>query len=347
METTLASDSTTPPTWLDTFFRIGQHAHRGDHGADAQLPTFTRSARLTVESNLGFTLSGEAHNAIIRQLLHVGESLPYEPLVTFLTIVAGRLGGTYLDIGANIGYCSVLAACASTMPMQVHAFEPCVHNFAWLRRNADENGKTGEIMQYLVGLGAEDGSADLSRYGTGSSFVRGWDDGMADQLGVEEVAVRRLDSLIPDASLSAPTFVKIDVEGYELPVLRGGERTLSNPNVAAVIAEIVHTHYPGGFNPDAADAVRTLEGYGYHCLGLDLLGLDGDGLPRMAARPAAEIDMTEDGVDDWPGQWLCVRFDDPVGAGEKLVGSLALFPLFLQFYPAPTEVLAALLAGME
>jgi FkbM family methyltransferase len=341
----LAPDNpTTPPSWLDTFFSIGLHAHKD--ATDAALPDFPLSTRVTVESTLGFTLSGESHNAVIRQLLLLDGRLPYEPLVTFLTIVAGRLGGAYLDIGANIGYCSVLAASASSTPMAVHAFEPCAQNFSWLRRNAQENGKTGEILQYLVGLGAEDGSAELSQYGTGSSFVRGWDEGRGDALGLAQVAVRRLDSLITDALLTAPTFVKIDVEGYELPVLRGGERTLSHPNVAGVLAEIGHVHHPGGYNPDAAEAVRTLETYGYRCFGLRVVGLDGDGIPSMEVTAAEDVDMGEDGVDDCPGLWLGVRRDDPAGAGEKLFSSLALFPLFLQLYPAPIDRLTGILADM-
>ena len=62
--------------------------------------------------------------------------------------------------------------------MVVHAFEPSAANFYWLRRNIAENRLARQITPYLLALGAEDGTAELSDYGTGSSFVRGWDHGM-------------------------------------------------------------------------------------------------------------------------------------------------------------------------
>lgn len=320
---------------------------RAANKAVGGLPEFPITTALTVENALGFTLSGELHNAAVRQLLFHGGRLPYEPLVTFLTVVAGRLGGTYLDIGANLGYCSLVAASASETPIAVHAFEPSFANFYWLRRNIAENRKARQVTPYLVGLGEVDGTAKLSDYGTGSSFVRGWDHGAADTHGANDVPVRRLDSLVGDARLSAPTVAKIDVEGYELPVLRGGERTLSHRDAVCVLCEINHGLHPDGFNPDAAITVRTLQSYGYRCFGASVLEAPGEETPRLVVTSAADVDMTVDGVDAWPDLWVGLRLDGDGGFGRQFLSSLALFPLFLQFYPAPLDLLREALDGME
>jgi FkbM family methyltransferase len=341
----VASDKTSA-SWPDLFFRIGREAYARRQDGDLRAPDFPVTTVATVESALGFKLSGETHNAPIRHLLLTQGRLPYEPIVTFLTMVAGRLGGTYLDIGANIGYCSVLAASCSVAPLAVYAFEPSLPNFYWLRRNIAENRLGTAITPYLVGVGAEDGSAELSDYGTGSSFVRGWDHDIADAQGLDETSVRRLDSLVNDAVLATPTFAKIDVEGFELQVLRGAAKSLANPKVACVLCEIGHQLHPDGYNPDAAATVQTLESYGYHCFGLSLTEAPGAELPRMELTPAADADSSRDGVVSWPGLWLAIRFDDAGGFGNQLLDSLALFPLFLEFYPAPKDVLEAALADL-
>ncbi len=341
------ASSNTSPSWPDLFFQLGREAYAGPGVAATRAPEFPVTTVVTVESVLGFKLSGETHNAPIRHLLFTDGRLPYEPIVTFLTMVAGRLGGTYLDIGANIGYCSVLAAACAAAKTDVYAFEPSLPNFYWLRRNIAENRLGSCVTPYLVGVGAEDGSAELSDYGTGSSFVRGWDHGAGDALGLKEATVRRLDSLVNDEMLGMPTFAKIDVEGYELEVLRGATKTLSNPKVACVLCEIGHGLHPDGYNPDAASAVQTLQDYGYHSFGLSLSETPGSEAFGIQLVPAGEVDGSADGVASWPTQWLAIRLDDAGGFGRQLLDSLALFPLFLQFYPGPKDALEAALADLS
>lgn len=333
-------------SWTDLFIQIALRASSSD-AAVVSPPEFPISTVVTAESVLGFTFSGELHNAVVRQLLFHNGRLPYEPVITYLSAIAGRMGGTYLDVGANLGYCSLVAASSSPAPMAVHAFEPSAANFYWLRRNIAENRLARQITPYLAALGAEDGTAELSDYGTGSSFVRGWDHGMADGHGLKEIRVRPLDALFPSGTLAAPTVVKIDVEGYELPVLRGGESTLSHPTTVCVMCEINHTLHPDGYNPDAVAALRTLESYGYRCFGISLPDVLGQELPNLQLLNPGDVDMTEDGVGEWPNLWVGFRLDGDGGAGDQLLASLAHFPRFLQFYPAPTALLIETLEGME
>ncbi len=48
----------------------------------------------------------------------------------------------------------------------------------------------------------------------------------------------------------------------------------------------------------------------------------------------------------WPGLWLAARPDDAGGFGAQLLDSLGLFPLFLEVYPAPRDVLEAALSDL-
>ena len=65
-----------------------------------------------VRTNLGFTMRGPvANDAMRHQLAPFSVDAPYEPIEVFLTLLATHDGGTYFDIGANLGYFSLVAAC--------------------------------------------------------------------------------------------------------------------------------------------------------------------------------------------------------------------------------------------
>lgn len=123
-------------------------------------------------------------------------------------------GKTVLDIGANIGNHSVFYALVAGAS-QVHAFEPQREAADILARNVKLNELAG-VRVHSVALGekAETGKIQLLCAGNkGESAV------VADALG--DVSIVTLDSL----NLS-PDFIKIDVEGAELQVLRGAVDTL-------------------------------------------------------------------------------------------------------------------------
>lgn len=135
-------------------------------------------------------------------------------------------GMTFYDVGANVGFFSVIAARLVGPGGRVVAFEPLPANARAIRHNAELNGFT-QIDAREQALGGSDGEASFMlsaepTWGKLSSAGKAPDR----HTGTTVVAVRRLDGLIEQEGLPPPDVMKIDVEGAELEMLAGAERTL-------------------------------------------------------------------------------------------------------------------------
>jgi FkbM family methyltransferase len=138
-----------------------------------------------------------------------------------------RPGDVFLDIGANIGSYTVLAS--GVCKARTVAFEPGETAGRDLERNIELNGLQDLVTLRTCALGAEDGTA---------SFTVGRDtmNRIATDADTEvrHVPVARLDSLPVGAPLR---LIKMDVEGGEAGVVRGGQATLDSADLIAVISE--------------------------------------------------------------------------------------------------------------
>jgi FkbM family methyltransferase len=153
-----------------------------------------------------------------------------------LVAMLPRSPGAAVDVGANIGMYARLLARSHR---EVHAFEANPRLIRRLRRAAPKN-----VVVHPVGLSDHRGPARLRvpisggspRYGLGSLDLT-HDGSEADEI---DVALDTLDG----RPLSKVDFVKIDVEGHELPVLVGAKKLLaaSRPRV---MVECEERHRPG------------------------------------------------------------------------------------------------------
>lgn len=139
-----------------------------------------------------------------------------------------REGEHFLDVGANIGSYTVLAATGPRA--RVTAVEPIPTTFAKLQANVALNRLEPRVNACCVGLSDKRG---VLRFSSGLDTVNHV---LApeESLPAIEVTVMRLDDLVED---DCPVLIKIDVEGHELPALRGAARTLANPKLLAVVME--------------------------------------------------------------------------------------------------------------
>jgi len=138
-----------------------------------------------------------------------------------------RPGDVFYDIGANVGFFSLLAARLVGSSGAVCAFEPVAENAATVRQNAALNDlKNVRIVE--VAVGSEPGVAEF--------LLTEWDGGgtlaisavqATEPVSRRTVPVDPLDDLIVDQHLPRPSFVKIDVEGVEMQVFEGMSRTLA------------------------------------------------------------------------------------------------------------------------
>lgn len=165
----------------------------------------------------------------------------YEAPLQRLLADALRPGDVFYDIGANVGFFSLLAS-QRVGAGRVIAFEPLPANLELLRRNLALNGADNVS---IVDAAVADTSG-RARFTVGGSASQG---ALADE-GIE-VAVVALDEL----DLPPPTVMKIDVEGAESRVLAGAVRLLTHHRPVIFLSSHGFRQY------DAC--TRFLEGVGY------------------------------------------------------------------------------------
>jgi len=157
--------------------------------------------------------------------------------------------GLALDIGANIGNHTLFF---SDRFAAVHTFEPNPPTLALLRFNTRHAANT---TIHGHGLGDLQGHFELVEDGVnvgGSSLAVQANQGQR----TVSVPVERLDDLPLD--LRKLCFIKLDVEGFEMQVLRGGERTLRSHQPLIVLEQ-----HRKEFSAGSTDSIRLLKSLGY------------------------------------------------------------------------------------
>lgn len=129
-----------------------------------------------------------------------------------------RPGSVVYDVGANVGFYSLLAAVRAGTNGRVYAFEPLPRNVALLRRHLHLNQiQTVDIRE--VALSDNAGLATFE-YGASPSM------GRLQPGGALPVPTVSLDDLVFAHGLPAPDVIKMDIEGGELRALEGARRLL-------------------------------------------------------------------------------------------------------------------------
>lgn len=133
----------------------------------------------------------------------------------------------FADVGANVGTWTVLAS--GVCRARSVAFEPDPQTFEYLRRTVEANALGDLVRIEQLAVGAENGTVSFTiGKDTENRIARPGD------AATREVKVRRLDDLLD----RAPTFLKMDVEGFEEGVVEGAGALLSDPALQAVSTEL-------------------------------------------------------------------------------------------------------------
>jgi FkbM family methyltransferase len=167
-------------------------------------------------------------------------------------------GQVVYDVGANIGYTSLLFSCLGGPQGRVFSFEPSPVNFSRLKRNLELNqNRTVEPLNLAVS--SEEGTAFLTERGSQSEIVpKG--PGQREQLSC--VRTIRLDDFVFRDGNPPPDFIKVDVEGHAGPVLAGMPLLLGRAHPALFI-EVHHAE-------ENAQVGRALGGLSYRTAKLDV-----------------------------------------------------------------------------
>ena len=163
-----------------------------------------------------------------------------------------RKENQFIDVGANSGSYSILAG--SVIGARVLALEPIPSTYTRLVANFNLNCIVGPSQALNLGLGSLPGSLYMtSSFDTTNQIV--FEKNSAASIQVD---IKTLDLVASDL---IPTLIKIDVEGWESEVRRGGFETLQNPCLLALIVELNESGERYGYFD--IDILKVLNDFGF------------------------------------------------------------------------------------
>ena len=168
-----------------------------------------------------------------------------DKLATLFEQEMSRLGDSIdtpiaIDIGANIGYYTIMEANALGSDSRVVAIEPAEKNMNLLRQNVSLNGLTEQVSLHQCAIGAETGTATL-QLSNQSNLHRIEHDRVSNRnAGSETTDLWSLDGFLSehDHEPNDVAVIRMDLEGYELEVLQGMTDVLASSGPLLLYIEV-------------------------------------------------------------------------------------------------------------
>jgi FkbM family methyltransferase len=210
-------------------------------------------------------------------------------------------GATVIDIGANIGAHTLpLAQCVGPSG-RVVAVEPTRYAFERLQENLALNPGLGKSVTLLQAMLMSSKEAPLAEAIEASWPLEATDAAHPEHLGVRKpttgAIVATLDEQVRRLGLARVDFLKLDVDGYEVEVLRGARDTLSRLRPTIFFEHAPYVVAEKGYDSNEIAAILADAGYGIANIG-DRAPEGGCRLPEVAtgasinliARPQGRLD---------------------------------------------------------
>jgi len=214
--------------------------------------------RLLARTKAG-TVACDPRDGVQSTLLERGE---WEPTVSRTIAQILRPGDVFVDIGANIGYFSLLASGIVGGRGQVIAFEPLSENVACLLDTCSRN-QAHNIVCLSLALNDVGGLVTLHLP----------DDGQVGLTSIRPVGTRtrrvlacRLDGILDESLFAQVRLIKLDVEGAEMNVLNGMERLFERGHRPFVICEVTDA-FTRSLGSSASMLVQRFASYNYQLFG--------------------------------------------------------------------------------
>lgn len=179
----------------------------------------------------------------------------YEPWETRAARSYLKPGMTFFDVGANVGYYTLLASQAVGSAGLVYAFEPGTYPFERLSETLKAN-RIENVRAVKLALGAEDGEAEIgpfAEHNRTSNMIAGRG---------EHVTVTTVDRFVERHAIGRIDFLKMDVDGFEPFIIEGGRRALTSGAVRAILCEFC-PEWLAHSGLTSQDVFNTLVGMGF------------------------------------------------------------------------------------
>jgi FkbM family methyltransferase len=227
---------------------------------------------LVVQDSLMYLNVWEKDLSIRNTFRIYAKNLIHEASTTRLFRNLLKSGDTFVDLGANIGYYSMLACRLVGQTGQVLSFEPEPRNFKYLSRNKELNSYSQMtpvhravsdkkdvvklfVCPYDTGHHTIKQSEGITSYETKAVYDK-------DKIMYVEVETVTLDSYLVGAGISNVDLIKMDVEGAELFALKGMRETIKrNPGLKMIVEFFPILIEKMGSSP--AEFLTTLVAHGF------------------------------------------------------------------------------------
>ncbi|WP_052808095.1 FkbM family methyltransferase [Methyloterricola oryzae] len=245
-----------------------------------------QSVVMTLRSVLGKGPLTEVTRAGIRWRLDLREGIDFaiwllgsfepETVRAYQRII--KKGDVVLDIGANIGAHTLLLAEAVGSEGRVIAFEPTDYAFSKLMQNCELNPQLRMQIScnQLMLVGSESKSRDTP--GLYSSWPLKYDEALhgvhqGRLMPISGAAVRCLDSVVNSIGIDRVDCIKLDIDGHESDMLKGGSETLSRWHPSIVMELAPHVLQECGTTLQELTGILHSHGYRFYSVS------DGSPLP--------------------------------------------------------------------
>ncbi|SDD32851.1 FkbM family methyltransferase [Kordiimonas lacus] len=138
-----------------------------------------------------------------------------------------RPGDLFVDIGSNVGSFTILAS--GVCGAKTYSFDPGTEAAIYLQKNVRANGLGSLVRFHNFALGSSNDEVSFTKGLGAVNRVNG-------KGAKVKVKQKTLDEVLAH---EVPIFIKLDVEGYELAVLRGSKKTLRNNKLVAIQVETI------------------------------------------------------------------------------------------------------------
>ena len=202
-----------------------------------------------------------ASNILVNYGIYEQEESPF-------LLAAGKDAEVIFDIGANAGYYALHWASRIASNGCIHAFEPVPSTYARLQRNVHLNGLERSVHTRNFGLGDEAKTVSIFLPEFSGSSAASIKNLHPEEKSIEvAVRIETLDEYFTGAGLSRLDLIKIDVEGAELLVLKGGRKTLARQKPILFMELLRKWSLPFGYHPN--DVIALLGEIGYRGYAID------------------------------------------------------------------------------
>lgn len=217
----------------------------------------------TLTNGLSFALDPDALREAPNIILAQGG---YESFEMALISRLARGAETIFDIGANIGWYSLHLA-QQEPQARIYAFEPVPTTHLRLLANLGRNAAGNRVTPVKDGLSDAPGEFDMFVPATSGSPAASLNE-LHPGEGSRRVSCRftTLDDFVESNGIDRIDFLKCDVEGAELSVLKGGAKSLARFRPAVVIELLRKWSAAFGYHPN--DVLDLFAGLGYVCYGV-------------------------------------------------------------------------------